>query len=106
MRNLEEYVKIRKALKQRFENERAGEQFRYADQSELFKPIIEAQKETSKDIKNTIVSGQEGTSNVLIPFTNELRRRNDQIDELQTLPFYNTPQEIQDVAQFTPVKKV
>ena len=68
------------------------------------KPLIEVQKETSKSIQDKIVAGQDATSNALIPFTRELQRRNDQVETLQNLPFYNLPPEIENAPQSTPIK--
>ena len=41
-------------------------------------------------------------SNALVPFTKELQKRNEQVDNLQNLPYYNAPLGIEDVAQSTP----
>ena len=65
---------------------------------------MRVQKETSKSIQDKIVAGQDATSNALIPFTRELQRRNDQVETLQNLPFYNLPPEIENAPQSTPIK--
>ena len=100
------YAEQRDRLKNYFEKEKIGNQNLYTDQAKLFKPIIESQKESSKEIQDKIVSNQENLSNTLVPYTNELKRRNDQIEELQSLPYYNIPQEIEDAPQSTPKKEI
>ena len=100
-REAEEYRRVKDALKNKFKSERTGEQIQYIDQTKLFKPLIE----TQKGIHDKIDSSQNKLSNVLIPFTNELRKRNEQVDQLQALPFHNVRQEIEDVPQSTPKQK-
>ena len=95
---IKRYKEQRDRLRRQFESERLGEQSLFVDQSKLFKPLIEMQKETSKAIQDKIVASQD---NALIPFVRELQRRNDQVEALQNLPFYT--QEIE--AQSTPKKK-
>ena len=41
----------------------------------------------------------------MVPFTREFLKRNDQVEALQSLPFYNTSPAIEDVPQSTPQKK-
>lgn len=100
-----EYRKAKNAVKEKFKTINVGEQIQYINQSQLFKPLLETQKETQKAIENKLISGQEILSNALIPFTTELKKRNDQVDELQSQPFYNSNLEIEDVPQSTPKKK-
>ena len=90
---IKKFTEQRDRLKNYFEKEKIGVQNLYTDQTKLFKPLIESQKETSKDLQDKLASNQNTLSNTLVPFTNELKRRNDQLDELQSLPFYNIPQE-------------
>src|SRR6476619_1738516 len=99
-----EYRKAKNAVKEKFKTINVGEQIQYINQSQLFKPLLETQKETQKAIENKLISGQEILSNALIPFTTKLKNRNDQVDELQSQPFYNSNLEI-DVPQSTPKKK-
>lgn len=98
------YKDQRDRLKQRFENEKTGDQTLFIDQSKLFKPLIDAQNESSKNIENQVSKGQDLLSDALIPFTRELQKRNEQVDNLQNLPYYNAPLGIEDVAQSTPQK--
>ena len=103
---IKKYTEQKDRLKNYFEKEKTGEQLQYIDQEKLFKPIIESQKESSKEIQNKIVSNQENLFNTLVLFTNEPKRRNDQLEELQSLPYYNIAQEVEDAPQSTPKKKI
>src|SRR6476469_4578818 len=100
-----EYRKAKNAVKEKFKTINVGEQIQYINQSQLFKPLLETQKETQKAIENKINSGQEILSSALIPFTTELKKRNDQVDELQSQPFYNSNLEIEDVPHSTSKKE-
>jgi hypothetical protein len=85
IKNIDEYKRVKEALKERFETERSGEQSLFREQSKmlqpLIKPLITSQEQTVKAIKN---SGSQD-------FARELRRRNDQIDTLAQQPFYLDP---------------
>src|SRR6476469_2337034 len=96
---IERYANQKKRLKQYFEREKTGDQTLYTDQAKLFEPLINSKKET----KNKIVTGQETIRNAIVPFIKELQKRNDQVEALQSLPFYNIP-EIEGVPQSTPKK--
>ena len=96
------YKDQRDRLKKQFEAEKVGEQSLFTTQTKLFKPLIETQKETSRAIQDKIYAGQETTNNALIPFLKELQKRNDDLETLQTLPYY--PAEIEGIAQSTPIK--
>src|SRR5277367_6216473 len=98
---IKKYVNQKKQLKQYYEREKTGDQTLYTDQAKLLQPLINSQKETSRTIQDKIVTGQESLSNALVPFTQELQKRNDQVEALQSLPFYNIP-EIEGVPQSTP----
>src|SRR2546426_4158443 len=97
---IEYYKQQRDFLKQRFEAEKTGDQTLSTERSKLFKPLIETQKEASKAIQDKIATSQD--SNVLVPFTRVLEKRNDQLETLQDLPYYNIQQGIEDVPQSTP----
>ena len=85
---IKRYKEQRDLIRKQFQAEKVGDQTLFTDQAKLFKPLIESQKETSKDLQGKLESNQNTLSNTLVPFTNELKRRNDQVDELQALPFY------------------
>ena len=91
-------------LKKRFQAEKTGDQTLFIDQEKLFKPLIESQKENSKSLQDKLVVSQDILSNTLVPLTRELQKRNDQVDALQNLPFYNIPAGIEDAPQSTPQK--
>ena len=65
------YVEQRERLRKQFLSERVGNQELYTEREKLFKPIIESQKESSKDIQDKIVRNQESTSNALVSLTAE-----------------------------------
>src|SRR6266536_518238 len=92
------YKEQRNALRRRYEVQKTGDQTLFTEQSKLFKPLIEVQKETSKTIGDKITTSQEGLSNVLVPFTRELRKRNEQIETLQNLQdmMLDLPSEVQE----------
>jgi hypothetical protein len=98
---IKRFTEQKNCLKQRFLAEKTGDQTLYIDQAKLLEPLINSQKETSRIIQDKIISGQETLSNALVPFTRELQKRNDQVEALQSLPFYNIP-EIEGVPQSTP----
>src|SRR5437867_5677052 len=102
MANLKDYERVKNAIKKRFDNERTGDQTMYDDQTKLFKPLIDEHKITSKTMQHNLTAGQESLTNTLVPFTEELRKRNEQVDNLQTLPFYNDFPRIENVPQSTP----
>ena len=99
---IKQFAEQRDRIKKRFEAESMGEQLQYIDQTKLFKPLLE----TQKVIQQKIVSGHDTLSNALTPLVNELRKRNEQVDNLQSLPFYNVPHEIVPSAHSTPRQKV
>src|SRR6266536_44086 len=93
------YKEQRDALRRRYEVQKTGDQTLFTEQSKLFKPLIEVQKETSKTIGDKITTSQEGLSNVLVPFTRELRKRNEQVETLQNLPYYGIEDKPRDIIQ-------
>src|SRR3989454_11023894 len=99
---IEYYKQQRDFLKQRFEAEKTGDQTLFTERLKLFKPLIESQKEASKAIQDKIATSQDTISNVFVPLTRALEKRNDQLETLQDLPYYNIQQGIEDVPQSTP----
>src|SRR6266536_185183 len=93
------YKEQRDALRRRYEVQKTGDQTLFTEHSKLFKPLIEVQKETSKTIGDKITTSKEGLSNVLVPFTRELRKRNEQIETLQNLPYYGIEDKPGDIIQ-------
>jgi len=98
------YKQQRDYLRKYFENEKTGEQDLLYEQTKLFQPLINSQTE----IKDRITESQNATSNMLVPFTQEIQRRNDLVETSQYLPFYNAPLELEtaklNVPQSTPEK--
>jgi len=88
IKDINEYIKLKKSLKNMFDSERSGDQTLLWEQTRTFEPILNVQKETSKAIKDNIVSNQEATTNALVPLVREMQRRNDQFDVLASQPFY------------------
>src|SRR5271163_832189 len=96
------YKEQRDLIRKQFQAEKVGDQTLFTDQAKLFKPLIESQKETSKDLQGKLESNQNTLSNTLVRFSNELKRRNYQVDELQALPFYTREE---DLSHSTPKSK-
>jgi len=92
---IKSYKEQRDRLKQRFEAEKTGEQTLFIDQTKLFKPLINTQRESA----DKIASSQDVLSNTLLPFTREIQKRNEQLETLQNLPY---PVGIEDAPQSTP----
>src|SRR6266536_1252202 len=87
------YKEQRDALRRRFEADKTGDQTLFIDQTKLFKPLIEVQKETSKAIEDKIAASQDA----LIPFTRELQKRNEQLEALQNLPYHGMQSGMEDI---------
>ena len=86
IKDINEYIRVKKSLKERFENERSGDQDSFIDQSKLLQPLIAAQQEATKSLEKAIV--EESVNKALVPLTKELQRRNDQIDMLAEQPYF------------------
>ncbi len=97
------YKEQRDQLRKSFIEQRTGEQTRFEHQAELFKPLIETQEKESKAIQEKIVTDHKELENALVPFTNELKRRNEQVEEMKQFPLYT--EEIKPIDQSTPEKK-
>ena len=102
--DIKKYKEQRDSLKQRFEDEKTGDQTLFINQERLFKPLIETQEKTSKAMQDKIVTSQEATSKALVPIVRDLHKRIDQMESLQDLPFYNIQPGIEDAPQSTPQK--
>lgn len=86
--DIKKYKQQRDYLRNMFEAEKTGDQTLFRDQTKLFKPVIESQKEASKAIQQKL----EASQNVLVPFTRELQKRNDYMEGMQSLPYYGLPE--------------
>ena len=103
--SMEKFKQQKEALKRMYEEQKTGDQSLFREQEKLFKPVIQSQEKIAKQTQDKIISGQDVLNNALIPFANELRKSNNQMDSFHELPFYNFPYEIQDVPQSTPKKE-
>jgi len=97
--NINEYSKLKKIVKNHFQDQKTGEQNLYQESSKLFKPLIESSKEST----NQLLSNQQNLSDSLLPVANRLEKRIEQVEDLKSLPYYNIP-EIKFVPQSTPQK--
>src|SRR6266581_856821 len=88
IKGMDEFKRLKESLKNRFESERSGDQVFQREQTKVFEPLINIQKETSKATQDKIASSQASTTNALMPLVQEMQRRNDQIDMLASQPFY------------------
>ena len=77
--DFKEFKRLRESLKNRFNSERSGEQVFQKEQTKTFQPLIDIQKETSKNLQDKIVSGQEATSNLLVPIAQDITRRKNRL---------------------------
>src|SRR5271155_3876824 len=87
VRDISEYKRVKDALRDRFENERTGEQDLFREQTNKFQPLINTQQQTVKAIKDSQEVNSTAISNALLPFVRELERR-EQADSLMEQPFY------------------
>ena len=93
---MKEYKEAKDLLKKRFISKKTGDQTQYDDMSKLYKPLMDTQKELSKAVQDKIVENKD----TLVPFIQELKKRNDITETFQSLPFYADQQQgIMDVPQ-------
>ena len=100
VKDISEYKRLKDALKDRFENERTGDQDLFREQTKIFQPLISTQQQTVKAIKDTQDVNSVAMSNALVPLVRELEKRNEQVDSLMEQPFYS--QEIPAIAYASP----
>src|SRR5271170_6937023 len=98
VKDIAEYKRVKEALRDRFEAEQTGDQDLFREQSKIFQPLINTQEQTAKAIKDGQDINAAAVSNVLLPFTRELQRRNEQVDMLTEQPFYR-----QELPPITPI---
>ena len=89
--SIKRYKEQRDKLRQYFENEKTGDQTLFLDQAKLFKPLIESQQESSKDILEKLATNQDVLTNVLQAAPHALQ-------------YPLGPLGIEDVSQSTPKK--
>ena len=81
LKDINEYVRVKESLRNRFDAERTGDQDLFTEQAKLLKPLINTQEQAVRAIQDNKDIGL----NVL---SKELQRRNDQFDLLSEQPFY------------------
>src|SRR5271157_1720361 len=86
--DIAEYKRVKDALRDRFENERTGDQDLFREQSKKFQPLINTQQQTVKAIKDSQDVNSTAISNALLPVVRELERR-ERADLLTEQPFYH-----------------
>ena len=94
--SIKDYKQQKDALIKRFQAEKTGEQTYTSEQAKLFNPLLQSQKQIQDKLT-------EGTSNVLVPFIQELQRRNAIVEDSQNLPFHKG---IESVPQLSPISRV
>ena len=99
VKDISEYKRLKETLKDRFENERTGDQDLFREQTKILQPLINTQQQTVKAIKDTQNASSTAISNVLVPIVRELERR-EQADSLMQQPFYG--EELPAIAQASP----
>jgi hypothetical protein len=89
IRDSKEYSRIKESLRSRFEAEKTGDQQLFEDQTKILQPLINVQKDNSKQLQ-AITSANEATTAALVPMTQvqrgiqaELQRRNDALAAAQ-----------------------
>jgi hypothetical protein len=95
VKDIGEYKRLKESLKDRFENERTGDQDLFREQTKILQPLINTQQQTVKAIKDS----QDASSNALLPIVRELERR-EQEDSLMEQPFYR--EELPAIAEASP----
>ena len=89
--DIKKYKEQKDYIRNMFQAEKTGEQMMYTDQSKLFKPVIDSQKEIQDKLSTKV------TNDALVPFIRELQRREDLsgIETTERLPLdrASTPKE-------------
>ena len=99
VKDVSEYKRLKNALRDRFENERTGDQDLFREQTKILQPLINTQQQTVKAIKDSQDVSSTAISNALLPVVRELERR-EQADSLMEQPFYR--EELPAIAQASP----
>lgn len=86
VKDINEYKRVKEALRERFEAERTGDQDLFREQTKILQPLIDTQVATQQQTVKAIKDGQDVNATALLPFTRELQRRNDQVDMLAGQP--------------------
>ena len=86
--DIDKYIQLKKDVKQHYNDIKLGEQNLYENQSNLFKPLSDITTAQSKEIQDKLVSNQDAFHNVIVPFTSNIEKRIEQLENLQSLPYY------------------
>src|SRR5271165_2817902 len=97
VKDISEYKRLKDVLRDRFENERTGDQDLFREQTKKFQPLIDTQQQTVKAIKDSQDVNSTAISNALLPVVRELERRERADDLLTEQPFYR--EELPAIAQ-------
>src|SRR5271165_5029988 len=96
VKDITEYKRLKQTLRDRFENERTGDQELFREQTKILQPLINTQQQTVKAIKDSQDVSSKAITNALLPVVRELERR-EQTDLLMEQPFYR--EELPAIAQ-------
>src|SRR5271165_500895 len=99
VKDISEYKRLKDALRDRFENERTGDQDLFREQTKNFQPLINTQQQTVKAIKDSQDVNSTAISNAMMPVVRELERR-ERADLLMEQPFYR--EDLPAIAQASP----
>src|SRR5271170_3082456 len=99
VQDIAEYKRLKETLRDRFENERTGDQDLFREQTKILQPLINTQQQTVKAIKDSQDASSTAISNAILPIVRELERR-EQADSLMQQPFYH--EELPAIAEATP----
>src|SRR5271157_1233755 len=87
VKDIAEYKRLKETLRDRFENERTGDQHLFREQTKILQPLINTQQQTVKAIKDGQDASSTAITNALLPVVRELERR-EQAILLMEQPFY------------------
>ena len=96
VKDIAEYKRLKETLRDRFENERTGDQELFREQTKILQPLINTQQQTVKAIKDGQDASSTAITNALLPVVRELERR-ERTDLLMEQPFYR--EELPAIAQ-------
>src|SRR5271157_2380303 len=99
VKDISEYKRLKDVLRDRFENEKTGDQELFREQIKILQPLISTQLQTVKAIKDGQDASSTAISNALLPVVRELERRG-QTDLLMEQPFYR--EALPAIAQASP----
>src|SRR5580698_9637425 len=87
VKDMEEYKRVKDALRERFEVERTGDQDLFREQTKTLQPLINTQQQTIKAIKDGQDSNSMAITNDIVQLARLLHRKNYQ----EQLMLHNLP---------------